>query len=82
MTTEALSHICHAIRGNHAVLMVAGGTLGCFFHCVGTCALCLSGGTALGTTFYKLSQLLVRHIAPTLLILSMPSLLLTRSLSL
>lgn len=62
--------ICHATLGHPPVLwsLMAGGVAGCVFHCVGTCALCLSGGTALGAAFFKSCRMIVSRLAPALMV--------------
>ncbi|MGB9151672.1 MAG: hypothetical protein WCD70_01125 [Alphaproteobacteria bacterium] len=61
--------ICRAVHP-HASLwpLVAGGALGCVIHCAGVCALCVSGGTAAGTGFYKTSRLAAEHLLPALFV--------------
>jgi len=61
-----LLHICHHIAGHRAAYMAAGGAVGCFLHCAGTCALCLSGGAALGAAFVKSCRMVASRLAPAL----------------
>lgn len=64
--TANLIHICHSTFGSAAWPLMAGGALGCAIHCGGICALCLSGGTALGAAFVNACRLAVRHVLPAL----------------
>ena len=68
---DPLQHICHTVTGREATFMVVG-SVGCFLHCAGSCALCLSGGTTLGMALYRSFQLVVSRLAPALITLSMP----------
>ena len=77
--TAPFVHICHSLTGHPAALMMAGGTVGCVLHCVGTCALCLTGGTVAGASFYTASQMFISRLAPALLAFTTPILLLSRS---
>jgi hypothetical protein len=79
--SDALIHICHSVTSHSAAMMMAGGAVGCFLHCAGTCALCLSGGSALSVAFFKLCAFIVRRLAPVLLAFAASLPILSRSLT-
>lgn len=61
-----LLRICHTTIQHGGPLMILG-SVGCFVHCVGTCALCVSGGSVLGRAFAVTCQMAIRHVWPALI---------------
>lgn len=79
---DVLIRICRGVAGHPDTMMMAGGAAACIFHCLGTCALCLSGGTALGASLFKSCEFVVARLAPALLIFTTTLHFLSRSISL
>jgi len=70
--TQAVWHICRSLSAHHGAwsLMAGGMTIACVVHCVGVCALCVSGSTAVGMAFYKSLLLVTRRLGPALFVCS------------
>ena len=46
--------------------LMVGGIAGCVMHCAATCALCLSGGAALGKVGAQITRIAAKHVLPAL----------------